>query len=119
MRLVVSSKGRDVLLGRRGEVLSRCGLERGLENPNLSLTENHHHNFQIPRTMPCKELPNAYYDSIVPIISLQLLQTVSTISFMRYAVIVLAMRIELGTFGEDANSLSWPEAYIVKWQDAK
>ena len=34
----MSSKGRDVLLGRRGEVLSRCGLERGLENPNLSLT---------------------------------------------------------------------------------
>jgi hypothetical protein len=39
LRLVVSSKCRDVLLGRRGEVLSRCGLERGLENPNLSLTD--------------------------------------------------------------------------------
>lgn len=51
---MVSSKGRDVLLGRRGEVLSRCGLERGLENPNLSLTGNHHHNFQILRTMSCK-----------------------------------------------------------------
>jgi hypothetical protein len=61
----VSSKGRDVLLGRRGEVLSRCGLERGLENPNLSLTEDHHHNFQILRTMRCKELPNVYYDSVV------------------------------------------------------
>ena len=65
MRLVVSSKGRDVLLGRRGEVLSRCGLERGLENPNLSLTGDHHHKFQIPRTMLCKELPNVYYDSVV------------------------------------------------------
>lgn len=117
MRLVVSSKGRDVLLGRRGEVLSRCGLERGLENPNLSLTGDHHHNFQIPWTMLCKVLPNVYYDSVLFKISFQLLQIVAKLSLMRKAVVVLAVKIELSTFDMDANSLLWPEAYIVNLQD--
>ena len=112
MRLVVSSKGRDVLLGRRGEVLSRCGLERGLENPNLSLTGDHHHNFQIQGTKLCKELPNVYHDSMVFKISFELLQTVAKLSLMRKAVVVLDVQIELGTFDADANSSLWPEAYI-------
>jgi hypothetical protein len=113
LRLVVSSKGRDVLLGRRGEVLSRCGLERGLENPNLSLREDHHHNFQIPRTMLSKELPNVYYDSVLFKISFKLLQILAKLSLMRKVVVVLAVKIELGTSDADANSLLWPEAYIV------
>lgn len=38
---------------------------------------------------------------------------------MKKAVVVLAVKIELGTFGADANSLFWPEAHIVNLAEYK